>query len=355
MWCWCCVCTCWCWVLVKLGTRKTPLCVRSKRLRVYGQDVSVCTGNGPAWPACLGLDSTGRTRSTRSIWSQLAFITMYSAFKVLQRGHCESCSSRNTVLQMYFFVKQQDIISSPSIMKLSLSFIRLCIESSKMCGFELLMSFVETRHVSFMLQAFLNDTCRCIPASTSITKSKELHLRNPPLSSELSGWSVLGITVPLAHQLLGIIWTTSTTTFHNPLPDLRDLVVHKLFTSAPLIALLCTCFRNCLHLRLTIWTQPPKIIILALMCPINEILSRLVDIESPQTHSTTSRLGITSANVKIIIADVDVTLNIGTLLVAGQHFTIYFSALFMLVAFVHTLSDVFLLRLPGILLSLALS
>ena len=38
-------------VLVKLGTRKTPLCVRSKRLRVYGQDVSVCTGNRPE---CLG-------------------------------------------------------------------------------------------------------------------------------------------------------------------------------------------------------------------------------------------------------------------------------------------------------------
>ena len=27
---------------------KTPPCVRSKRLRVYGQDVSVCTGNRPA-------------------------------------------------------------------------------------------------------------------------------------------------------------------------------------------------------------------------------------------------------------------------------------------------------------------
>ena len=28
-------------------------------------------------------------------------------------------------------------------------------------------------------------------------------------------------------------------------------------------------FRNCLHLRLTVWTQPPKIIIPALMCAIN--------------------------------------------------------------------------------------
>ena len=34
----------------------------------------------------------------------------------------------------------------------------------------------------------------------------------------------------------------------------------------------------------------------------------------------------------------DSTLNVRTLLVDGQHFTIYFSALFVLVAFVHTLS-----------------
>ena len=52
------------------------------------------------------------------------------------------------------------------------SLIRLCIESSNICFFELL-SFVETRHMSFMLQAFrLNDTCRCIPTSTSINQSK---------------------------------------------------------------------------------------------------------------------------------------------------------------------------------------
>ena len=36
------------WCVVKLGTRKTSTCVDSKRLRVYGHDVSVCTGNGPA-------------------------------------------------------------------------------------------------------------------------------------------------------------------------------------------------------------------------------------------------------------------------------------------------------------------
>ena len=108
-------------------------------------------------------------------------------------------------------------------------------------------------------------------------------------------------------------------------------------------------FRNCLHLRLTVWTQPPKIIILALMCANNRIFSRLVDIESPLTHSNISRSGITSANVKIIIADVDSMLNVGTLLVDGQHFTIYFSALFVTVEFVHTHSD--LLRLSGISLS----
>ena len=60
VWLWCCVCM-WCcvwvvvWCVVKLGTRKTPLCVRSKRLRVYGQDVSVCTGNKPA---CARMSST---------------------------------------------------------------------------------------------------------------------------------------------------------------------------------------------------------------------------------------------------------------------------------------------------------
>ena len=61
------------------------------------------------------------------------------------------------------------------------------------------------------------------------------------------------------------------------------------------------------------------------MCAIKKFLSRLFDIESPLTHSNTSRSGITSANVKIIIADVDSTLNVETLLVDGQHSTIHFS------------------------------
>ena len=63
-------------------------------------------------------------------------------------------------------------------MKLSLSFIRLCIGSGKISGFEVL-SFVETRHVSFMLQAFrLNETCRCITTSNIYHSIKELHMWN---------------------------------------------------------------------------------------------------------------------------------------------------------------------------------
>ena len=57
-------------------------------------------------------------------------------------------------------------------------------------------------------------------------------LVEPPLSSELSGLSVPGINHSTAGtSALGMIWTTSTTTFHNPLLDLRDLVVHNLFNS----------------------------------------------------------------------------------------------------------------------------
>ena len=120
-------------------------------------------------------------------------------------------------------------------MKLSLSFIRLCIESSKICGFELL-SIVVTRHVRFLLQAFrLDDTCRCITTSTSITQSMELRLWNLHcfLNCLVVGtWhhSTTGTSA------LGMIWTTSTTTVHNPLLDLTGLVVQNLFNSVPLIA-----------------------------------------------------------------------------------------------------------------------
>ena len=59
--------------------------------------------------------------------------------------------------------------------KLSLSFIRLCIDSSKICGFKLL-SFVGTRHVNFMLQAA---STTLVAASQQVRHSiKEPHLWN---------------------------------------------------------------------------------------------------------------------------------------------------------------------------------
>ena len=70
-------------------------------------------------------DSTKRARSTRSIWSWLAFITMHSALQVLQRGHFSSyerCSSRNTLfscLQLGSFALRQERVLGPSDVSLS--------------------------------------------------------------------------------------------------------------------------------------------------------------------------------------------------------------------------------------------
>ena len=135
-------------------------------------------------------------------------------------------------------VTQQVIISSASIMKLSLSFIHLYIESSKICGFELL-SFVETRHVSFMLQAFrLNDTCRCITTSTSITQSKELRLWNLHCFLNCLGGRYLASQY---HWHIGS-WDDLDHFNHNlsqSAPGSEGgLVVHNLFNNAPLSALL---------------------------------------------------------------------------------------------------------------------
>ena len=66
---------------------------------------------------------------------------------------------------------------------------------------------------------------------TLVAASQQVHLSLhqratcPTLFSELSGWSVLGITVT-GTSALGMIWTTSTTTSDILLLDLRDLVVH---------------------------------------------------------------------------------------------------------------------------------
>ena len=49
---WCCVVLCG---VVRLGMRKTPPCVDSKRLRVYVQHVPVCTGKTPACSTHVGV------------------------------------------------------------------------------------------------------------------------------------------------------------------------------------------------------------------------------------------------------------------------------------------------------------
>ena len=48
-------CVCGVWCVARLGTRKTPVCVDSKRLRVHVQDVSVCTHGGVLNPHTRGV------------------------------------------------------------------------------------------------------------------------------------------------------------------------------------------------------------------------------------------------------------------------------------------------------------
>ena len=109
----------------------------------------------------------------------------------------------------------------------------LVLRSSLYCqakteGFELL-SFVETRHVGFMLQAFpLNDTCRCITTGTSITQSEEVRLWNLHCFLNCLGGRYLASQY---HCHIG-----SWDDLDHLLLDLRDLVVNSLFNSAPLIA-----------------------------------------------------------------------------------------------------------------------
>ena len=50
----------WCGVVCEAWHAENPLCVRSKRLRANGQDVSVCTGNGHA---CRTLPSSSPLHS----------------------------------------------------------------------------------------------------------------------------------------------------------------------------------------------------------------------------------------------------------------------------------------------------
>ena len=124
---------------------------------------------------------------------------------------------------------------------------------------------------------------------------KELQFVAPPLSSDLSGWSILGVASPLAHRRFSPMirfeirsWGNDLDHFHYFSHDLWYGDVENLLHGALLNALLWDRshnfndlvhdFRNVLHrhLRHVVGTQPPKITILAY---ISQFLSRRVGIE----------------------------------------------------------------------------
>ena len=167
-----------------------------------------------------------------------------------------------------------------------------------------------------MLQAFrLNDTCGCITISISVTQSKDLRLWNlhcllnclggrylasqyrwhvgswddldhfyHNLSQSAPGSDGLGCTqfvqqCAINRALVDILCRHTVHHREEPaqwLPQSQlwifdkllemhcDRHFHDLFTWLTLYPK--HLFLNCLHLRLIVWTQSPKIIILALMC-----------------------------------------------------------------------------------------
>ena len=248
-------------------------------------------------------DLTKRARSTLSDRSWLAFITMYSTLQVLQRGHFssyarfENCSAFNSAVSLFV------------------------MSESRRC---LTCLFRQARHYLFALKSQLHSplhrtkTCNselshsrafvAVSQQGLLPLNQGISLVEPPLSSELSfelsGWYLAlhrhwhlndSINDTLRDTLLGMIWTTSTTTFHNlwyggfvNLPHgllrnpflrdhfetshnlllyLRDCHVHNSFNGALLITLpwdqshnftdLLHDLRNILsrHLRLAVWTQ----------------------------------------------------------------------------------------------------
>ena len=185
-------------------------------------------------PASHGPDSswdcrhlTKRARSTLSDRSWLAFITMYSTLQVLQRGHFssyarfENCSPAfNSALSLFVMSKSRRCLT--------------CL-------------FREARHHFFALSRKANFIPLCIgPKHATLTcltrgllslyhnrdfyhSIKESHLWNLHcllncLLNCMSGWYLAlhrhwhlndSINDTLRDTLLVMIWTTSTTTFHN--------------------------------------------------------------------------------------------------------------------------------------------
>ena len=285
-------------------------CPRSRGLMPSTRIVSPCFAR-PRFQ--LGLSSrappdlTKRARSTLSDRSWLAFITMYSTLQVLQRvpflsfARFENCSPAfNSAVSLFVMSESRRCLTCLFrqerhhlfVLNIKANFIRLCIGP---------------RHAT--LSCLTRELLSLYHNSDFYHSIKESHLWNLHcllncLLKCMSGWYLAlhrhwhlndSINDTLRDTLLGMIWTTSTTTFHNlwyggfvNLPhgllrnpflrdhfdtshnlllDLRDRHVHNSFNGAQLITLLWDQWhnftdllhdlRNILsrHLRLAVWTQ----------------------------------------------------------------------------------------------------
>ena len=173
-------------------------------------------------------DLTKRDRSTLSDRSWLAFITMYSTLQVLQRdlsssyARFENCSPAfNSAVSLFVMSESRRCLTCLFrqarhhffALNIKANFIRLCIvgprHATLSCPTRGLLSLYHNR-----------DFCHSI---------KESHLWNLHcllncLLNCMSGWYLAlhrhwhlndSIDDTLRDTLLGMIWTTSTTTFHN--------------------------------------------------------------------------------------------------------------------------------------------
>ena len=249
-------------------------------------------------------DLTKRARSTLSDKSWLAFITMYSTLQVLQRGHFssyarfENCSPAfNSAVSLFVMSESRRCLTClfrqarHHLFALSIqaNFIRLCIGPRHATLSRLTRGLLSLYHN--------RDFCHSIKESHLWNLHSHLNCLLNCLLNCMSGWYLAlhrhwhlndSIDDTLRDTLLGMIWTTSTTTFHNMWyggfvnlphgllrnPFLRDhfdtshnQLVHNSFNGALWITLLWDQshnytdllhdLRNIIsrHLRLIVWTQ----------------------------------------------------------------------------------------------------
>ena len=286
---------------------ETLPCPRPRGLTPSTRIVSPCFAR-PRFQ--LGLSSRAppdlakRARSTLSDRSWLAFSTMYSTLQVLQRGlfssnaRFENCSPAfNSAVSLFVMSESRRCLTYLFrqakhhffALNKKTNFIRFCIEprhATLSCLTRGLLSLYHNRdfyhsikesHL-WNLHCLLNCLLNCM-SGWYLALHRHWHLND-------------SIDDTLRDTLLGMIWTTSTTTFHNlwygnfvNLPhglvknpflrdrfdtshnlllDLRDCHVHNSFNGALLITLLWDQSHNFthllhdlrnVHLRLAVWTQ----------------------------------------------------------------------------------------------------